>query len=70
MPEEQMTRTRTNRLELRGWRVLLRTLADEDYQAWHEVRVRCRDWLIPWEPRTAGGPATPEDRASFSARCA
>jgi len=57
-------------LELRGWRVILRTLTDEDYEAWHEVRVRCRDWLLSWEPRPAGAPATPEDRSSFSARCA
>jgi len=57
-------------LELRGWRVLLRTLSEDDYEAWHEVRSRCRDWLLPWEPRPAGAPATPEDRASFAARCA
>ena len=57
-------------LELRGWRVTLRTLSDEDYGVWHEVRTRCRDWLLPWEPRPAGAPATPEDPASFSARCA
>jgi [ribosomal protein S5]-alanine N-acetyltransferase len=62
-------RTRAGRLELRGWRVLLRTLSEDDYDAWHEVRVRCRDWLVPWEPRVAGAPATPEDRASFAARC-
>ena len=57
-------------LELRGWRVTLRTLSEGDYEAWHEVRARCRDWLVPWEPRPAGAPATPEDRSSFSARCA
>lgn len=48
----------------------LRTLSEGDYEAWHEVRARCRDWLVPWEPRPAGAPATPEDRSSFSARCA
>ncbi|MGD0254712.1 MAG: GNAT family protein [Acidimicrobiales bacterium] len=57
-------------LELRGWRVTLRTLSEGDYEAWHEVRARCRDWLVPWEPRPEGGPATPEDRSSFSVRCA
>jgi [ribosomal protein S5]-alanine N-acetyltransferase len=57
-------------LELRGWRIRLRTLTDDDYGAWHEVRTRCRDWLLPWEPRPAGAPPTPEDRASFAARSA
>jgi ribosomal-protein-alanine N-acetyltransferase len=57
-------------LELRGWRVTLRTLSEGDYEAWHEVRARCRDWLVPWEPRPEGGLATPEDRSSFSVRCA
>ncbi len=62
--------TRTTGLEIHGKRVSLRTLSDEDYDAWYEVRRRCRDWLQPWEPRPAGAPPTPEDRASFSARCA
>jgi len=57
-------------IELRGWRVILRTLCEDDYDAWHEVRERCRDWLLPWEPRPAGTPAMPEDRPSFTARCA
>lgn len=57
-------------LELAGWRVRLRTLGDADYDEWFAVRSRCRDWLVPWEPRPAGAPPTPEDRASFSARCA
>ena len=57
-------------LELTGRRVRLRTLADEDYDAWFAVRSRCRDWLVPWEPRPAGAPPTPEDRGSFAARCA
>jgi ribosomal-protein-alanine N-acetyltransferase len=66
-----MIRTaRTSPLELRGWRVVLRTLSEDDYDAWHDVRTRCRDWLVPWEPRPAGAPTTPEDRASFAARCA
>jgi ribosomal-protein-alanine N-acetyltransferase len=57
-------------LELSGCRVRLRTLTEEDYGEWFEVRARCRDWLVPWEPRPDGSPTTPEDRASFVARCA
>ena len=62
--------TRTIPLELWGRRVSLRTLRDSDYEQWFEVRARCRDWLIPWEPRPAGAPYASEDRASFAARCA
>jgi ribosomal-protein-alanine N-acetyltransferase len=61
---------RVSPLELVGWRVRLRTLTEADYDEWIAVRNRCRDWLVPWEPRPAGAPPTPEDRASFSARCA
>jgi ribosomal-protein-alanine N-acetyltransferase len=57
-------------LELAGRRITLRTLRESDYEPWHEVRVRCRAWLVPWEPRPAGAPAAAEDRASFAARCA
>lgn len=60
---------RSTPLELHGRRVLLRTLGEHDYDAWYEVRSRCRDWLVPWEPRPAGAPPVPEDRASFTARC-
>lgn len=56
--------------ELVGRRVTLRTLRESDYEPWHEIRVRCRDWLVPWEPRPAGSPPAAEDRASFAARCA
>jgi ribosomal-protein-alanine N-acetyltransferase len=62
--------TKAPPLELRGGRIRLRTLNEDDYDQWLEVRVRCRDWLIPWEPRPAGAPLTPEDRASFAARSA
>ena len=61
---------RVSPLELSGWRVRLRTLTEDDYSEWFEVRARCRDWLVPWEPRPDGSPTTPEDRASFVARCA
>jgi len=56
--------------ELAGRRVRLRPLRPEDYPAWREVRRRSRDWLVRWEPRPAGAPYAPEDRASFAARCA
>lgn len=57
-------------LELAGRRITLRTFVEADYEHWHEVRTRCRDWLIPWEPRPRGAPPPAEDRASFAARCA
>jgi len=56
-------------LELVGQRVRLVTLVESDYEAWYEVRDRCRDWLVPWEPRSKGAPFAPEDAASFAARC-
>jgi [ribosomal protein S5]-alanine N-acetyltransferase len=55
---------------LRGRRVVLRTLTDNDFEGWSEVRVRCHDWLVPWEPRVAGTALPPEDFRNFSARCA
>jgi [ribosomal protein S5]-alanine N-acetyltransferase len=61
---------RSSTLELVGWRLRLRTLTEDDYPAWYEVRSRCRDWLVPWEPRPSGAPPLAEDRASFAARCA
>ena len=54
---------------LQGRRINLRPLTIEDYSQWHDVRTRCRDWLVKWEPRTAGAPYMSEDRAMFSARC-
>ena len=56
--------------ELPGRRVVLRPLRNDDYPVWSEVRTRCRDWLVRWEPRPAGAPYPSEDRASFIARCA
>jgi len=61
---------RVSPLELQGRRVRLRTMGEDDYAEWFEIRARCRDWLVPWEPRPEGSPTTPEDRASFVARCA
>ena len=57
-------------LELAGQRVNLRTLTEQDYDAWFEVRSRCRQWLVPWEPRPKGSPMPAEDRHSFATRCA
>ena len=56
-------------LELPGWRIWVSTLVEADYPAWYEVRNRCRDWLVPWEPRPNGAPLAPEDAASFATRC-
>lgn len=56
--------------ELAGRRVVLRAMRTEDFASWREVRSRCREWLVRWEPRPAGAPYPAEDRASFVARCA
>lgn len=55
---------------LHGRRVLLRTLGEQDYEGWREVRVRCRDWLVKWEPRSANSSHLPDDQRSFVSRCA
>lgn len=56
--------------ELVGARVLLRPLKAEDWDAWREVRIRCRDWLERWEPRPEPGGADPAlDLDAFRARC-
>ena len=62
-------RPATEVLELAGRRVRLRSLTEQDYPAWIEVRRRCHDWLVPWEPRPAGAPPAPEDASSFGVRC-
>ncbi len=59
-----------NLARLRGRRIHLRPLTIEDFAEWHEVRTRCREWLVKWEPRVSGAPYLSEDRAMFSARCA
>ena len=56
--------------ELIGSRVMLRPLRAEDWDAWREVRMRCREWLERWEPRPEPGSADPAfDREAFRARC-
>lgn len=61
---------RATPLTLAGRRITLRPLTVADFDEWHEVRHRCREWLVPWEPRIAPGHADPsEDRRAFAARC-
>ena len=56
--------------ELYGGRVMLRPLRVADWDAWREVRLRCRDWLEPWEPLPEPGSSDPSlEREAFRARC-
>jgi [ribosomal protein S5]-alanine N-acetyltransferase len=56
--------------ELVGGRVILRPLRVDDWDAWREVRLRCREWLERWEPRPEPGSADPAlEREAFRARC-
>ena len=56
--------------DLVGARVLLRALRADDWDAWREVRIRCREWLERWEPLPDAGSADPVlDRDAFRARC-
>jgi ribosomal-protein-alanine N-acetyltransferase len=57
-------------ITLHGRRVLLRTLNEQDYEGWHEVRARCQGWLLKWEPRSAHSTHLAEDQRSFMSRCA
>lgn len=62
--------TRAHSSALTGRRVLLRPLVTSDFDAWREVRIRSRDWLLKWEPRPLPGqPDATEDRRIFAARC-
>ena len=62
--------SRGSTLALSGRRVMLRPLAVSDFEAWREVRIRARDWLLKWEPRPLPGqPDATEDRRVFAARC-
>ena len=68
-----MVTTRSNihsPINLHGRRVVLRTLVDSDYDGWLEVRRRCHDWLVKWEPRSAHAAHLAEDERSFVNRCA
>jgi len=57
-------------ISLHGRRVVLRTMNEHDYAGWYEVRTRCRDWLLKWEPRSAHSTHLAEDQRSFASRCA
>ena len=62
--------TNTLPLELVGRRVSLKPLAEKDYAQWKDLRTRCRDWLVSWEPRPLGGQrGVVEDQRAFAARC-
>jgi [ribosomal protein S5]-alanine N-acetyltransferase len=61
---------RATPMELIGRRVMLRPLHSDDFAGWQDVRRRCRDWLLKWEPRPARGHPDPtEDPQAFAARC-
>jgi [ribosomal protein S5]-alanine N-acetyltransferase len=58
------------RTELKGRRILLRPLRVDDWAEWAEVRRRCHDWLVPWEPLPLPGRPDPVgSREAFAARC-
>ena len=57
-------------ISLHGRRVVLRTMTENDYEGWLEVRERCHEWLLKWEPRSAHSSHLAEDQRSFVSRCA
>ncbi|NNN02621.1 MAG: GNAT family N-acetyltransferase [Acidimicrobiaceae bacterium] len=65
-----MMRSPSSSLYLHGRRVVLRPLREGDYPGWVDVRRRCRNWLVKWEPRSALATHLPEDERSFVSRCA
>jgi len=49
---------------------VLRPLRAADFDAWHEVRARSREWLETWEPLPEpGSPDPATDPDAFRARC-
>ncbi len=57
-------------IRLFGRRVMLRPLVPNDFAAFSEVRLRCEDWLVRWEPeRIVGQPDPSRDRDAFNTRC-
>lgn len=56
-------------LTLHGRRIMLRPLYESDYDGWVDVRQRCHDWLLKWEPRSAHAGHLAEDFRSFVSRC-
>src|ERR1700691_6420949 len=57
-------------IALHGRRIVLRTMSEQDYDAWHEVQKRCHEWRLKWEPRSAHATHLAEDHRSFVSRCA
>jgi len=56
--------------ELRGPRVTLRPLRNDDFEAWRDVRISAHDWLTKWEPLPLAGHADmTSDRRAFQSRC-
>jgi [ribosomal protein S5]-alanine N-acetyltransferase len=50
--------------------VVLRSLTPSDFAEFQEVRRRCADWLLKWEPRRPpGAPDVIGNRSAFAARC-
>lgn len=39
-----------------GEHIILRPLSVDDYENYKEVRERCKNWLMPWEPTVDGVP--------------
>jgi [ribosomal protein S5]-alanine N-acetyltransferase len=63
-------RVRAKDASLVGPRVMLRALEPGDFEAWRDIRLRCRDWLEVWEPLPEPGSPDPvSDREAFRARC-
>lgn len=55
---------------LQGRRIRLRPITTADYRQWRDVRRRCQEWLVPWEPAPSpGAPDVVEDPKAFAARC-
>jgi ribosomal-protein-alanine N-acetyltransferase len=55
---------------LRGRRIELRPLELADFESWREVRRRCADWLLRWEPAPPPGQTdVTNNRQAFAARC-
>jgi ribosomal-protein-alanine N-acetyltransferase len=55
-------------LVLKGPRVTLRPLREKDYKAWKEVRSRCHEWLVRWEPRLPDAPYPGTSPSDFRAK--
>ena len=55
---------------LRSRRIELRPLELADFEGWREVRRRCADWLVKWEPAPPPGQTdVTNNPQAFAARC-